>query len=105
YLRQCIQSTLDQTHPPAEVIVVDDGSTDNSREVIESFGAAIRPVFQKNQGTYAALNAGVALATGEWIAIQNSDDAWLPEKLALQLELAARHPGVGLVHTGFTCIN
>ncbi|HZP80543.1 MAG TPA: glycosyltransferase [Chthonomonadaceae bacterium] len=105
YVRACIESALNQTHAPCEVIVVDDGSADGSREIIESFGAAIRPVFQANRGTCGALNAGFALASGDWIAIHNSDDVWRPEKLARQAEIAASQPGIGLVHTGFVCID
>jgi len=105
YLRACIESALNQTRAPDEVIVIDDGSTDGSRAVIESFGAAIRPVFQENRGTYAALNAGIALASGDWIAIHNSDDVWEPEKLARQAQIAAACPDAGLVHTGVRYID
>jgi glycosyltransferase involved in cell wall biosynthesis len=105
YLRACIESALNQTLPPREVIVVDDGSTDGSREIIESFGTTITPIFQANQGTCGALNAGIARTCGEWIAIHNSDDVWTPEKLARQAEVALSAPDIGLVHTGFVCIN
>lgn len=105
YLRACIESVLEQTARPYEVIVVDDGSTDASREIIASFGGAVRAVYQRNQGTYAALNTGIGLAAGDWIAIQNSDDLWERGKLELQGKLAAAHPEVGLIHTGFVCID
>lgn len=105
YLRDCIESVLNQTLRPDEVIVVDDGSTDGSREIIESFGVSVRAVFQANQGTYATLNAAAGLARGDWIAIQNSDDLWEHEKLERQRALAAAHPEVGLVHTDLVCID
>ncbi|HLV81680.1 MAG TPA: glycosyltransferase family A protein, partial [Chthonomonadaceae bacterium] len=85
YLRACIESALQQSRPPDEVIVVDDGSTDGSREIIQSFGSALCPIFQANRGTGAALNAGFAKTKGDWIAIHNSDDVWAPEKLEKQL--------------------
>lgn len=105
YLRACIESALHQTRAPDEVIVIDDGSTDGSREVIEAFGAAIRPVFQENHGTYATLNRGIRLASGDWIALHNSDDVWEREKLERQAEIVAAHPDVGLVHTGVRYID
>lgn len=105
YLRVCIESALNQTLPPGEIIVVDDGSTDGSREIIESYGSAICPIFQANRGTAAALNAGFARTTGTWIAIHNSDDVWAPDKLVRQSEVAQRQPDIGLVHTGYVCID
>ncbi|HEV2474482.1 MAG TPA: glycosyltransferase [Chthonomonadales bacterium] len=105
FLRQCVESALTQTTPPIEVIVVDDGSTDGSRDVIRSFGRAVKPLFQENAGTYAALNAGAALAKGDWIAIHNSDDAWDLRKLERQMELCTAEPAPGLIHTGYLCID
>ena len=75
------------------------------RAVIASFGATIRSFLQANCGTYAALNAAIAKTSGDWIAIQNSDDLWQPEKLERQAELIAAHPALGLVHTNFGCID
>jgi glycosyltransferase involved in cell wall biosynthesis len=100
FVEACILSALEQTHPPAEVIVVDDGSSDGSADVIESFGRDVRAVFQPNRGTYATLNAGIAMASHGWVAIHNSDDLWGPNKLAAQAEIAASDPRIGLVHTG-----
>jgi len=100
FLARAIESVLEQTRPPDEVIVVDDGSTDGSPEEIRRFGSRIRAVFQENRGTCAALNRGMAMAKGEWIAIQNSDDAWEPQKLERQLAVCDRIPGCGAVHTG-----
>ncbi len=105
YLAACIRSALEQTHAPAEVIVIDDGSTDGSREVIEGFGAAVRPVFQENAGTYATLNRGIELAQCDWVAIHNSDDLWRVDKLASQAKIAENDPRVGLVHTGVEYID
>ena len=63
FLREAVDSTLDQQGVEVEVIVVDDGSTDDSRDVIESYGEQIRSLFQKNHGACAARNSGLALAT------------------------------------------
>ncbi len=99
FVRECIESALNQTLQPSEVIVVDDGSEDNSWEVISSFGSAVTAIRQDRRGTYGALNAGIARASGDWIAIHNSDDVWEPEKLEAQAENAAACENVGLVHT------
>src|SRR2546421_5480826 len=105
YIRASIDSALSQTRPPDEVIVIDDGSSDGSWEILDQYRDRANVVFQENRGTYATLNAGIGLATGDWIAIQNSDDVWLPEKLENQMEIARRHPDVGLVHTGVAYID
>ena len=78
-----IQSVLNQTESVDEIIVIDDGSADNSREVIESFGTKIQPIFQKNSGQAAAISAGVARATGDIIFLLDSDDFFVPNKCQL----------------------
>jgi len=100
FLREAIDSALGQTFPAAEVVVVDDGSTDETRPLLAAYGSRIRAVHQSNRGTARARNAGAALATGEWLAFLDSDDAWLPRKLERQIARAAAEPGLGLVHCG-----
>ena len=85
FLRQAIDSALDQQGVDVEVIVVDDGSTDGSRQVIESYGARIRPIFQNNQGACAARNAGLALARGEYLKFLDGDDYLFPDALHQQV--------------------
>lgn len=86
-LPACLDSILEQTLPAAEIIVVDDSSTDNTRDVVESYGNRhVRYARLANgSGAQAARNAGIELAACDWIAFQDSDDIWLPEKLQRQV--------------------
>jgi len=84
---ETIANVLAQTLPPHEVIVVDDGSTDNSVKVIRSFGSKIKLIQQTNQGPGAARNAGLRLASGDFIQFQDSDDLFSRNKLETQAEL------------------
>jgi glycosyltransferase involved in cell wall biosynthesis len=95
-----IDSALGQTLPPLEVIVVDDGSTDETPKVLARYGDGIRVVRQNNQGVAAARNAGIAVARGELVAFLDSDDIWQPRKLELQAARFDTDPGLGLVHCG-----
>jgi len=81
FLPQAIDSALDQTYSNFEIIVVDDGSTDNSQEIILNYGDQIIPIFQKNGGQASAFNTGFANSRGEIICFLDSDDIFLPEKL------------------------
>lgn len=105
YLREAIDSALAQTYDPVEVIVVDDGSSDGSREVIESYGTRIKSIFQQNQGVSAARNNGAAAGRGEFIAFLDADDVWLPEKLEKQAAAFAVDDEIGLVHVGVADID
>jgi glycosyltransferase involved in cell wall biosynthesis len=94
---RAIRSVLAQTYQELELIVVDDGSTDGTREIVESFGSAVKLLTQSHKGVYAARNVALRHARGELIAFIDSDDAWYPEKLALQVPLFERAE-VGLVY-------
>jgi len=94
-----IRSALEQTHPPTEVIVVDDGSTDDSLAVARSFGPQVHTLHQENAGAAAARNTGIAAATGEFVAFLDSDDLWKPSKLERQLALFEARPHLSLVHS------
>jgi glycosyltransferase involved in cell wall biosynthesis len=95
YLREALDSVLAQTLPPLEVIVVDDGSTDDSAAIAESFGPPVRVIRQSNQGESVARNRAIGEAKGEWVAFLDADDLWLPEKLAEQAKLMT--PSIGAV--------
>ncbi|MGL5078202.1 MAG: glycosyltransferase family 2 protein, partial [Waterburya sp.] len=85
YLPFAIESAINQTYSNTEVIVVDDGSTDNSQEVINSYrdrDRRIIPILKNNNGQGSALNAGFAVSKGEIICLLDADDRWLPSKVA-----------------------
>jgi glycosyltransferase involved in cell wall biosynthesis len=86
YLGEAVDSALNQTYPNVEVIVVDDGSTDNSREVIERYGDRIRSVFKPNGGQPSAINAGFQVSRGDLIANLDSDDLYDPTALERVVE-------------------
>ncbi|MBN1360267.1 MAG: glycosyltransferase [Sedimentisphaerales bacterium] len=92
FIRRTIDSVLAQTYRDFELIVVDDGSTDDTREVVESYGSRVCYIYQKNAGDGPARNTGIAAAKGEWIAFLDHDDEWLPNKLELQVALLERNP-------------
>jgi glycosyltransferase involved in cell wall biosynthesis len=102
FVRQAIDSALFQTLSPFEVIVIDDGSTDETPVVLRAYDddPRITMIRQSNQGVAAARNAGAARARGDYLAFLDADDIWLPEKLKLQLERFSGDRGLGLVHVG-----
>lgn len=97
FLGAAIESALEQTHPDVEVVVVDDGSTDHSRELIASFDASVHAVLQENRGQGGAFNAGYAASSGEAIIFLDADDVLLPGA-ALAAAHEAEHKGVSQIH-------
>lgn len=96
FLPRCLKSVFAQTLQPTEVIVVDDGSTDDTAAVAAKLGA--RVIRQQNGGVSVARNLGIQSAIGNWIALLDADDLWMPEKL--QRQVARIQPGTVLVYTG-----
>jgi len=96
FIEEALLSVLAQNYQPLEILVVDDGSTDDTAAVVARFGDKIRYIRQSNAGPGAARNKGLEFATGEWIAFLDSDDTWLPGKLAKQAALMAADPELGL---------
>ena len=100
YLSRAIDSVLDQTLPPDEIIVVDDGSTDETAAVAQQYGSQIRYIHQENAGLSAARNTGIRAATCRWIALLDGDDEWLKDKLQVQVDMLKRNP-----HLVWACSN
>jgi glycosyltransferase involved in cell wall biosynthesis len=99
-IRPTVLSALSQTHPQTEVIVVDDGSRDDTAALAESF-AGVKCIRQVNMGVSAARNTGAAAATGQYLAFLDADDVWHPAKLALQVKDMEAHQGIALSRTHF----
>jgi glycosyltransferase involved in cell wall biosynthesis len=98
YLRDAIESARGQTFGDVELIVVDDGSTDETPAVVAQYGDAIRYVRRRHEGKAAARNIAVQVAQGELIAFCDSDDCWYPDRLERQLQALERAPRVGMIH-------
>ena len=91
-LREALDSVQAQTFKNIEVIVVDDGSSDDTLGLLEDYGNSIQRLQQKNQGVSAARNRGIAAARGTYVAFLDSDDLWLPDKLAVQIAFFQSNP-------------
>lgn len=98
FVGQAIESALDQTYPNLEIIVVDDGSTDDSRNVIRRYEGRVRAIFKENGGQASAFNAGIAAANGEWICFLDSDDYWTKNKVQVVADGIRSAPEAGLVY-------
>jgi glycosyltransferase involved in cell wall biosynthesis len=109
YIGEAIESVLAQTMGDLELIVVDDGSSDNSREIIAGYKARDPRVvflpFEQNRGAYTAINDAMKLAQGEYVAHLNSDDRFLPDKLAVQLAFMEANPQVGICFSAIEAID
>ena len=105
YLAKAIASILEQTYSSYEIIVVNDGSTDNTREVIQPFLDCVRYFEQKNQGVSATRNRGIYLARGELIAFLDADDIFMPHKLEHQVAVFESQPEIGMINSGFRMIS
>lgn len=106
FLPEAIDSVLNQTYQDFKIIIIDDGSTDNTKEIIEGYikkySDKIRYFFQRNKGCEAACNKGIRESKGVYIAILGADDTWLPEKLKMQMDLFEEFSDIGFVHTNHT---
>ncbi|MEO6280714.1 glycosyltransferase family A protein [Roseateles sp.] len=99
YVAEAVDSVLAQDYPHVEVIVVNDGSKDNTLEVLRGYGDRIRVIDQANAGPPKARNAGLAAVRGEYVAFLDADDIWLPTKLSAQVAHLVAHADVGTVFT------
>jgi len=105
YIAQAIDSVFSQSFHDYEIIVIDDGSTDNTQEVLKKFEGKITSIHQENQGISKTRNRAIEASHGEYIAFLDSDDYWAPEKLEIQVEILDSHPKVGIVYSRMPIIN
>jgi len=100
FISKAVSSVLKQTYRDYEIIIIDDGSTDATAAIIERFnGDKIKYIYQSHKGRSSARNKGVAKSNGDYIAFLDSDDVWLPEKLAIQVKAMDDTPKCGLAYT------
>jgi len=105
YLRRAIDSASEQTYKDYEIVLVDDGSTDDTKDVVMQYGQKVTYLYQQNQGLSAARNQGISKASGELLAYLDADDMWYPEKLERQVAFLDAHPECGIVHSEMSIIN
>src|SRR6266542_3165879 len=97
YIGETLASVFAQTHEPAEVIVVDDGSTDDTAQQVNRFKGRVHYIYQENQGVAGSRNTGIRAARGELLAFLDGDDVWEREKLAEQVAAVAQYPDSGII--------
>jgi GT2 family glycosyltransferase len=98
-LQRALNSIYSQSYTDYEIIVIDDGSTDDTATMIDQFFPEVRYFYQSNNGVSTSRNKGLAHATGDWVAFLDSDDEWLPEKLAKQVKEFRLNPDYKICHT------
>ncbi len=99
FVKEAVDSVMGQTFKDWELVVVDDGSTDGTEELLASYRPRLRYIRSQHRGVSAARNLGVRATSGEWVAFLDSDDLWLPRKLERQVELIRGYPGAALCYT------
>jgi len=108
-IAQAIESVLKQTYTDWEIIVIDDGSTDDTRKIVERYRSApadrIRYIHQENQGLACARNTGIRQARGEFLALLDADDVWLPTRLEETVKALDADPSAGIAHANITWIS
>lgn len=102
YLAYAIESALSQSYVQTEIIVVDDGSTDNTKEVVRKYNGRIKYIHQDNKGLPGARNRGITEASGQFIAFLDADDRWRPNKLKYQVQVMETLPAVNIVFSDFS---
>ncbi len=105
FISEAIDGILAQTYTDYEIIVVDDGSTDNTHQVVKQYGDQIQYLSQVNQGVAASRNLGLKVSQGEYIAFLDQDDIFLPHKLASQVALLEQNSSLGMVNSGWQIVN
>ncbi|HWO40250.1 MAG TPA: glycosyltransferase [Candidatus Eisenbacteria bacterium] len=105
FIGEALQSVLEQSFRDFEIVVVDDGSTDGTSDIVNSFTGPITCYRQPNKGAAAARNLGLSLAKGDWVALLDADDAWYPNKLSTQIEYIKLHPETFFVYSDIDVID
>jgi len=105
YVADAVRSVLNQTYKNFDIIVVDDGSTDKSREVVAQFGEAVQYIYQKNQGLAGARNTGIRASYGELIGLLDADDEWCPTYLEHIVALSEKHPHAAAFYCMAQCMD
>jgi len=96
YICETVDSVLMQTYKDFEIIIIDDGSKDDTKQVLSKYGSKIKYIYQDNRGVAAARNRGIRESKGEYVALLDADDLWLPEKLTQQVAMAEQNPQVSV---------
>ena len=102
FMAETVESVLNQTYKDYEIIVVDDGSVDGTRDALMPYMQKIRYHYKENGGIASAKNAGIGLSQAEFVAFLDHDDLWAPDKLQLQMEHFNENPQIGLVYAKYT---
>lgn len=105
YLKKAIDSVLQQSHKNVEIIVVDDESSDNTKEVAESYGAPVKYIFKENGGLSAARNTGLEYINGNYVVFLDADDWLYPDALQINLNYLLQNPKAAFVSGGFDRVN
>jgi glycosyltransferase involved in cell wall biosynthesis len=105
YIESAIESVLNQTYKNIEIIIVDDGSTDNTPNLIRRYDGKIRYIWQSNSGSAAARNLGISNASGDFIGFLDSDDTWDKNKITLQMECFKNNPDIDVCLCNIRIIN
>ncbi|MCB8778663.1 glycosyltransferase [Planktothrix agardhii 1032] len=105
YIEQCVKSVLEQTYTNYEVIVIDDGSQDQTQEILKPFFPVIKYIYQDNQGAAKARNYGCEIAQGEFLAFLDGDDFFLPQKLAEQVAIFDTDSSIDFIQSGWCVVN
>jgi len=103
YIGECLQSVFAQTTTDYEVVLVDDGSTDNLKGALKPYDGKIRYFYKENGGAASARNLGIKKCQGDLVAWLDSDDKWFPYKLELETEILKKIPDIGFVYSDFSC--
>lgn len=105
FIGEALESLLNQSRPADQIIVVNDGSTDETAEILRGYADKIQIIDQPNAGVAAARNRGLAAAEGDLVAFLDQDDLLLPDKLQQQVDCLAQHPGAGMLHSGWRLVD